>query len=128
MSETTPETAEVLTTNEQASEAPETASAKKPRKVPAPKEKEKAAPSIWGNEKRVKIVKAMRALRATTTASGRTATEIAAKAGVTPQDAKHYLYKEQALPKKGYVKIAKHEGSPLLVYYLTASGSKVEMK
>jgi len=125
---------EAITTQ---SAAPAAKKAPKPKAKPAAKltkkpAANKAAPAKreprgfrW-TEKRVAIVKAMRALSATDATGGRTAEVIAAKAKLTPQDVKHYNWKDGDLVGEGYVKIAQLE-PPTLVYYLTAKGQKADL-
>lgn len=106
------------------------ATAKEEKKAPAPAPVAKKAKgekkSIW-SPKRIAVMKALRSLKATAAHSGKSADEVAKKSGLTVADVKHYLYKNQKIAKAGYIKTALLEGARDFVYYLTASGAKVDL-
>ncbi len=97
---------------------------KTPGKVGAPR----GPRGFRWTEKRVAIVKAMKALRAFDGTTSKPAAKIAEKSGLTEQDVKHYCYKENDLVKEGFVKIADVEGQPVYGYYLSAKGQSAEAK
>src|SRR5262249_51901788 len=84
--------------------APAAAPAKAKGKTKGQKQAERSANNgkLSGGEegftgKRAAIIRAMKALKAVGELNGKGAEEIAAKAGLTPGDVKHYLYKENDL-------------------------------
>ncbi len=75
-------------------------------------------------ERRRMVVKALRKMRATSAGTAKTATEIAAKCGLSRFDVYGQLYHTHKLQTDGFVKQIKDEGARELGYYLTAKGEK----
>src|SRR5262245_23136483 len=87
-------------------------------------------PELVWSEKRIAILKAMKALGAIGPGNGKTADEIAKKAGpkFTKEHVKHVCYKDEPLAKLGYVSPEKAEGESILRYTLTTKGKNVDLK
>lgn len=81
-------------------------------------------------DKRVAIVKALRALKANGELNARTSLEIQAQAGeeISLNDVKHYLYKDNDLVTEGYTGCVKGlEGLKGIGYFLTEKGRAVKL-
>jgi len=76
------------------------------------------------NDKKVKIFRALKQMRATTAMSARGTDDVAKKAGVTGKDVRHYCYHARAAKLCG---IADREEIRGYAFYLTATGAKVDL-
>lgn len=95
--------------------------------VDAPTYPGKTSKFIW-SVSRVALVKAMRALGATSPTNARSKKEIAVKACIHPDRVGHWLYKDNDLVTSGYVGIAKGiEGIKGSAYYLTRKGATCKL-
>lgn len=96
-------------------------------KVPAEtaKKSDDVMAKLWENEKRTKIFKALKSLKATDAIRSRTADVIAERAGVDILDVKFYCYKTEKLAKLGLVDSARLEGSRVLNYFITKKGASI---
>lgn len=97
------------------------------KKAPAPR---KPAGEFRWTEKRVLIVKALRALKANGELNARSCEDVQAKAGdeITLQDVKHYLYKDNDLATNGFTGCIKgREGIKGIGYFLTEKGLKADL-
>lgn len=74
-------------------------------------------------DKKVAIIKALKALKATTPSDALSSTEVAAKAGVSQRDVRHYCYHAAAGDLVGITKV---EGKPGHCFYLTKRGASVD--
>lgn len=102
-------------------------SAKKVAKPVKAKGEKTAADIRWAGY-RVKIVRAMQRLQATTAVNSRSAEAIAKTAQLTESNVKHYCGVKQDLVHFGYVAVAKLEDQPVHTYYLTAKGKAFDTK
>ncbi len=101
---------------------------KKTTKKKAEKQETQRKPRTIWNERRIAIVKALKALKAVSGPDAQTAEKVAEKAGVETQDVKHFCYKRNELCTQGYTSTASLEGTRLLGYFLTEKGLKLDMK
>jgi hypothetical protein len=83
-------------------------------------EREKDLP--WG-DKKVAIFKALKQLKAVGATASKPGVEVAAKAGVTPRDVRHYCYHAKAA---GLVGVGPGSGFAGYGFYLTAKGAAVD--
>jgi hypothetical protein len=110
--------------------APPVAEKKAAPEKKAPSSPRKPAGEFRWTEKRVLIVKALRALKANGELNARNGEDVLAKAGeeITLQDVKHYLYKDNDLVTNGFTGCIKGlEGVKGVGYYLTEKGMKADL-
>lgn len=112
------------TTKTPAKKTTKTAPAPKAKAVKPSTNGKTPSNEIRWTEIRVKVLNAMKALKATSATNGATSAEIAAKVKCEAHTIKHYCYKDEQLVKFGFVGIAAAVEGPGLTYYLTAKGQK----
>lgn len=76
------------------------------------------------HDKKVSVFKALKALKATSVTGAQPAGKIAAKAGLTEREVRHYVYHAKAAGLTGVA--AAEEGGRGYTYYLTAKGAAID--
>lgn len=127
---------ETMTAVETPATEPKAAKPKK-AKAPAKKPAKPANPSTNGeaqygvershdlpwNAKKVAVFKALKALKAVGQANAVSATDVAAKAGLSNRDVRHYVYHAKAAGLTGVADLPDVVGH---AYYLTTKGANVD--
>lgn len=103
-----------------------------PAKKPTPKADKTTTTTEYGmdksrdlpwTEKKVAVFKALKSLHAFGSSAAKSSGDIAAKAGLTPHDVRHYCYHAKV---SGLTGISKMEGVAGYSFYLTAKGQKID--